>query len=192
MSEGQDLKVKCPICGKGDLKIVSYVHTIPYFGKVQEISVFCETCGFRHNDVICLEEKDPIGYEVLVESEQDMSIRIVRSSSGTIEIPELGVKIEPGPASLGFISNVEGILERVKEAIQVAISGGGEKEKEKGKELLRKIEEVKRGKEKIRIILKDPSGNSAIISEKAKKWKLSESEIKELKRGYFEIGVIRS
>ncbi len=190
--EGKDLKITCPICGKGTLKVLSHVHSIPYFGKVQEISVFCPSCGFKHSDVICLEEKEPMGYEVEVEGEEDLKIRIVRSSSGTVEIPELGVKIEPGPASMGFISNVEGILERVSEAIHVALSGGDEKVKEKGKELLEKINEIKEGKRSVRIILKDPTGNSAIVSEKAKKWKLSEEEVKKLKRGYFTVEVKRS
>ncbi len=40
------------------------------------------------------------------------------------------------------------------------------------KEILKKLQKVKWGKEKLKIILEDPTGNSAIISDKAVKSKL--------------------
>ncbi len=76
--------------------------------------------------------------------------------------------ITPGPASQGYVTNVEGILNRVKYQVEVAKEmeedEGGKK---KAKSLLKKIARITFGQEKQKLIIEDPSGNSAIISDKA-------------------------
>lgn len=129
-------------------------------------------------------QKEPTRYEILVESPDDLAVRIVRSTSGTISVPELGVTIEPGPLSDAFVSNVEGVLERIKSVLFQAIDFAEHaSEKEKGKELLEKINSIKKGDVSVRIIIDDPLGNSAIISDKAKKRVLTDEEFKKLKLG---------
>lgn len=122
---------------------------------------------------------EPTRYEYQINSKKDMSVRIVRSSSGTIFIPEIGASVEPGPVSEGFVSNIEGILERIKNVTEDMET----KDKKKKKEILEKIEKIRNGKEKATLIIDDPLGNSAIIGKKAKKRKLTAKEVKKLKTG---------
>ena len=116
-----------------------------------------------------------------------MFTRVVRSKSGTIELEELGIKVEPGPASQGFVSNVEGVLERVRETLLMARSF---KEQEndseavkKIDELLRYIEDVMKGKKPLTVKIMDPFGNSALIGKKVKTRLLTKEEIKRLSKG---------
>ncbi|WP_297420609.1 ZPR1 zinc finger domain-containing protein [Thermococcus sp.] len=188
----EDVKVvtlgNCPICGgKGTLKAIQYVHDIPYFGKVMESTIICEKCGYRNADVIPLEDRPPKLYTVRVENEKDLFTRVVRSKSGTIELDEIGVKVEPGPAAEGFITNVEGVLERVKEALLMARGfkeGEGDEEAvKKTDEILGYIEEVRRGRKPLTIKIADPLGNSALIGEKVKSRFLTQEEVDSLSLG---------
>jgi len=185
----QEIKLgDCLICGgKNTLKALQYIHDIPYFGKVMESTIICEKCGYRSADVMILEEKEPKLYTVKVEEEKDLFTRVVRSKSGTIELEELGIKIEPGPASQGFVSNVEGVLERVRETLLMARDF---KEQENDNEAVKKIDEllgyiedVKEGKKPLTVKIMDPFGNSALIGEKVKSRLLTEEEIKKLSTG---------
>ncbi|WP_297475229.1 ZPR1 zinc finger domain-containing protein [Thermococcus sp.] len=178
----------CPICGgKGTLKAIQYVHEIPYFGKVMESTIYCEKCGYRNADVMILEDRPPKLYTVKVENEKDLFTRVVRSKSGTIELDEIGVKIEPGPAAEGFVTNVEGLLERVKEALLMARSfkesEGDEEAVKKTDEILRYIEDVREGRKPLTVKIADPLGNSALIGEKVKSRLLTQEEIEGLSLG---------
>lgn len=182
----------CPICGgKGTLKALQYVHDIPYFGKVMESTIICEKCGYRNADVMVLEDRPPRLYSVRVEEEKDLFTRVVRSKSGTIELEEIGVKIEPGPAAEGFVTNVEGILERVRETLIMAKhfrqGEGDEETAKKADEILQYIEEVKEGKKPLTVRIMDPLGNSALIGGKVKSRLLTQEEIESLSLGPYVI-----
>ena len=101
-----------------------------------------------------------------------MKVRVVKSSEATVKLPHI-VTITPGPAAQGFVTNIEGILNRVKYQIESAKDmEEGEDEKKKANNLLKKITRITWGQEKQKLILEDPSGNSAIISDKAIKTNL--------------------
>jgi zinc finger protein len=87
--------------------------------------------------------------------------------SASLEIPELGVRIDPGPACQGFVSNVEGVLDRIEEIVKGAFVWGEDQEQENARVLLKKIDCVKDGSLAITLILEDRCGNSAIITKKA-------------------------
>ncbi|MBI4983348.1 hypothetical protein HZC32_01785, partial [Candidatus Woesearchaeota archaeon] len=71
------------------------------------------------------------------------------------------------------ITKVEGLLERVKKIIESSIEEKeAEEAKNKGKSLIRKLSRALVGREKLKIIIEDPTGHSAIISEKAQRTKL--------------------
>jgi len=182
----------CPICGgKNTLKAIQHIHEIPYFGKVMESTIICERCGYRNADVMILEEREPKLYKVRVEDEKDLSTRVVRSKSGTIELKEIGVRIEPGPSAEGFVSNVEGILERAKDVLRMAKDfkeqEGDEKAVKKIDTILDYIEEVRKGKKPLTVSVMDPFGNSALIGEKVKSRLLTEEELKRLSLGPYRI-----
>lgn len=141
---------------------------IPYFGEMMETTILCDSCGYRHSEVFALEEKGPVRYEMTVSAVEDMSVRVVRSSKSTIEVPELGVKITPGQEAEGFVSNVEGVLERIADVLRSMKSLDHGKKAAKANELLKRIDGIKMGEEKIHLVITDPTGISAIISDKAK------------------------
>jgi len=185
MNEEFITEVSCPICGRS-LRLSWRRGEIPFFGGVMYISGSCE-CGFRYADVMFLESKGASRYTLEVLSKEDMNIRVVRSASGSVKIPELGVSIEPGPDAESFVSNVEGILERVRSVIETMERWCEEEEdKERVKrcrELKRMIDEIKAGKRSMRLIIEDPYGNSAIISERAIYEPLTDEETESLSRG---------
>ena len=100
-------------------------------------------------------------------------------------IPELGVRIDPGPACEGFVSNVEGVLERITGVIEGVIACGDETERETGEKFLKSIASVKTGVLPVTLIIDDPSGNSAIISEKTRKLPYPDEEDNEVPGGRF-------
>ncbi len=176
------INTPCPVCGNRTLRYRANELEIPHFGKCLETLIYCTSCGFKHTDIMILETREPTRYEMKIETENDMNARVVRSTSGTITIPELGAKLEPGPYSEAFITNVEGVLNRFVDILLQLLHTYPAK---KGEilDVMRKIGYIRHGKMNATIILEDPFGNSAIISDKATKRKLTKDEIKNLKTG---------
>ena len=173
---------RCPLCGaEGTFRVRGKINDIPYFGETMETLASCDKCKFKHADVTCLGEHEPMRYEFRIASEDDLLVRVVKSSTGTIRLPELGVTVEPGPSSEGYVSNIESVLNRVGRAIELAIEGAGAAKLRRGKERLRKLVEVRSGKRKARLILMDPFGHSVIADERAKKRRLRKGELESLK-----------
>lgn len=171
----------CPLCGKE--VVTNWVQdNIPFFGEVMHITSMCE-CGFRYTDTLILAQHKPVHYEMAVRTRDDIDARVVRSTSGTIRIPELGVDMEPGPASDSFISNIEGVLDRVADILEMVIRWNEDEKTQRAKELLLAIEKIKAGEFGITVIIEDPMGNSAIISEKATCRELTQEEANCLKTG---------
>ncbi|MEK6899676.1 MAG: ZPR1 zinc finger domain-containing protein [Nanoarchaeota archaeon] len=164
---------QCAFCGENKLTLKEEEVDIPYFGRVFVLSMDCSGCGYRKADVEPAEPKEPCKYTLEVNSEQDLSIKIIKSGEATIKIPHI-ITIESGPASEGYITNVEGLLERVKSMIQSSVEGDDDdpSAKNKAKNMIKKLNKVLVGREPLKIIIEDPSGHSAIISDKAQKSKL--------------------
>ncbi|MDD4136625.1 MAG: ZPR1 zinc finger domain-containing protein, partial [Methanoregula sp.] len=150
---------------------------IPYFSDILIISAICPSCGYKFVDTQLIKHGEPARYTVAIDTVDDLSVRVVRSMSASIEIPELGVRIDPGPVCQGFVSNVEGVIDRIEEVVKGALKWGTDAEKEKAVALLADIVRVKAGTFPITLILEDPCGNSGIIAEKTVKEKYTpESE----------------
>ena len=93
--------------------------------------------------------------------------------TATIKIPELGVQIDPGPACQGFVTNIEGVLDRIENIVRGALIWAENEERENATTLLDQIARARAGALPFTLIIEDPSGNSAIISEKVKKTPLA-------------------
>lgn len=158
----------CPICNT-EIEYIYQTENIPYFSDILIISTICNSCGYKYVDTQLLRADEPMRYEVAVDTEEDLGIRVVRSMSASLEIPELGVRIDPGPACQGFVSNIEGVLDRVRQIVEGALVWGEVEERENAQALLKKIEEVKCGAIPITLVIEDRCGNSAIIADKAQK-----------------------
>jgi len=162
----------CPMCNKKTLTLSEGSTEVPYFGVCYVFSMTCETCKYHKADLEAEEKHPAAKFTYEISKEEDMKIRVVKSSKATVKLPHLG-SIEPGESSNGYISNIEGILNRMKQQIEfVRDTEEDETAKKKAKNMLKKINKIIWGQEKQKIIIEDPSGNSAIISDKAIKAKL--------------------
>ena len=157
----------CPVCLQKSLILMEREQEIPYFGKVLLFSMSCNGCQFHKADVECAEERDPAKYSIEVSGSDDMMIRVVKSSQATVKVPYVA-DIQPGEASNGYVTNVEGILQRIKKQIEtIRDTEEDDAAVQKAKSLIKKINRAIWGEEKLRLIIEDPTGNSAIISDKA-------------------------
>ena len=183
-----EMIIKCPACGiEGVAKSIMKEIEIPHFGNVLETSIQCPSCGFKHNDIIALEQNDPAKY-VLEINKNNLSVRVVRSQSATVSIPEAGVKVEPGPKSEGYVTNVEGILTRFEDAVKKAMNlFDNEESQVNAQKTLEHIQELKKGNGTATLIILDPFGQSNIVSEKAEILEIPEDELHKLKTGFSHI-----
>jgi len=175
-------EVNCPVCGAQSLTEKETKYEVDYFGPVLLTTIICANCGFKHSDVICLNVQNPSSISASIEEPKDLKMPVVRSSDATIQIPELGVLITPGPMAEGFVSNVEGVLERVEQVTRMLVRDP--KRRGRAERFLQKIKEARDGRTKFTLVIKDPLGNSAIIAKderKIKKRKLTKKEIEKLR-----------
>ena len=153
---------------------------IPFFGPTFIFSMDCSGCGYHKADIEAETPQEPCKYTIELSTEEDMKIRVVKSSFANIKIPHVG-DIVAGTGSNGYVTNVEGILNRmVKQLEQIRDNEEEEEEsRKKAKNMIKKLHRVIWGQEKQKLIIEDSTGNSAIISDKAVKEKLKVSNKKE-------------
>ena len=162
----------CPVCQQKKLSLTEAEIEVPFFGKLFVFSMKCDGCKYFKADVEAAEKKEPCKYVFEVSGKPDLQVRVIRSSEATVKFERVG-SMEPGPAAEGFVTNIEGMIKRIKEQIEkIRDLEEDEEAKKKAKNLVKKLQKVLWGEEKLKITIEDPSGNSAIISEKAKRSKL--------------------
>lgn len=186
MAPGDDagVEARCPACRSPGLELRTIQKDLPHFGETVETVALCGACGFRHVDCLIVEESDPVRYTFPFRDEDDLQARVVRSNTATVRVPELGLEAEPGAQADAFVSNVEGLLRRLREAFQWAESVADQASDEAvAGERLDEIDEVLEGEREITIVIEDPRGNSAIVHERATREALSEEEARELSTG---------
>ncbi len=124
------------------------------------VAFFCPKCGFRGVDVF--PEKGRKGRRLVlrVDNRKKLNVLVVRSSTATVKIPEIGAEIKPGPAATGFITTVEGILLRFLEVFHGNKAAEG------------KIRPLLNGRE-FTLIIEDPMGTSGIDCREVEEEELS-------------------
>ncbi len=197
---GEEPVLTCPVCGVGELKINTEEIAIPHFGNVVISTMICTSCGYRSVDVMPVDNRPPSRFSVEITSKEDLDIRVIRSSTSTIRIPELGITIQPGSAHEGYITNVEGVLSRVHGILLQVERDLTDRSEEfvdiqdrmkRTSDLMKRIETAMDGHPEedgsFSVILEDPQGNSAMISEHGRviEEELSEEEILELTRSMY-------
>lgn len=174
--------MECPVCGS-ELSLMTDTYYTPHFGELFLSSASCE-CGFKYSDSFSLDTSEPVRYKVEIR-EDNLSTKVIRSTSGTVRIPEIGIDLEPGPASYGFITNLEGVLHKMENVVQMARGWNSDNTKkvEKCDWILDQINDTIDGNLKLTLVLEDPLGNSVVDSEEAVRETLDEEEASELKTG---------
>ncbi len=166
LGEGEAIyaAARCPTCAGEGATLRTFRLDIPYFGEVLETVFLCTQCGFRHAETLIPRTQAPVEHTIRVEGDGDLFVRVVKSSSATVEVGELGLLWEPGPASVAEVTNVEGLLRRFEDAVHRAMTLFATTETDsRGAELLDALESAIQGKLPLTLSLKDPYGNSALI-----------------------------
>ncbi|MEW6063365.1 MAG: ZPR1 zinc finger domain-containing protein [Nanoarchaeota archaeon] len=158
----------CPVCHSNSLTLSQDEKDVPHFGKTLLFSMSCSSCGYHKGDVESIEKKEPAKYTFTIENEKDLKVHVIKSSEAVVRAPQLKMEVTPGPASDGYYSTVEGVLDKFKKVIESERDTAEDDEvKKHAKNLLKKLWKVSLGEMPLKIIIEDPSGNSAILSDKA-------------------------
>ena len=175
-------QIDCPNCNS-PASLTQLTREIPHFGKLLFSTIACGNCGFKLSDVMQTDFQKPMQYSARINSEEGLKVKIVKSSTATVEIPELGVLIEPSFASEGYFSNIEGLLDRIQQVAKILLDSAEKpKEVQTAKKALEKIKKARNGKLEFTVIVKDAFGNSALIGNGVEKKGLSEKEAGKLKK----------
>jgi zinc finger protein len=153
--------LKCASCNRDSLTVSTYAITDFFKEGMLEIVYVCESCGWRSCDVYPMKEGKPAMLEFRIKNEKDLNVKVARSSTSIVRIPELGVEITPGGNPEGYITTVEGILDRIESAVKT--------KQESGIAVMRKLHEMREGTAPFTLIIEDPFGNSRIASGKTKR-----------------------
>jgi zinc finger protein len=172
MSKHRNIEIKenviCDVCHKNKAVFSTYVINDFNCGKISIFTIKCKNCGFKKNDLLFLNPKEPAKYSIKIENSDDLSIKVIKSGDCKIKIPELGLDVNSSINSDGFITNIEGVLNKFKTQIDFLKKTTKKTDLTKLNRLLLDIEKVKSSKKKINLILEDNSGNSMIISDRVK------------------------
>ncbi|MFO7711218.1 MAG: ZPR1 zinc finger domain-containing protein [Candidatus Woesearchaeota archaeon] len=161
----------CPLCKKNTFDTDLYETLIPHFGKTLIYVMRCK-CGYKMTDIGSFEDKEPVRYELTIEGNLDS--RVIKGSMGKVIIPGI-IESEGGLFSEGYITNIEGVLRRLLDVLEFIRRY--EKPSLKGQidRRIKRINDTIEGKARLTLIIEDYTGNSAIISGKAKREVLPES-----------------
>ena len=164
--------------------MIAHTSEIPYFGEHTQLTIFCNSCGWKHTDFIPAEGSKPGGWSLKVNSPEHLNARVVRSSSCTVRLVELSLEASPGSSSSGYISNIEGVFNRFEDVIMMLHRQSDDNDTaEQCEVLLREIEKISAGHRSIELLLLDPMGHSQILHEDAHPRDLTEDELSMLQTG---------
>ncbi len=152
----------CPACGKKTLRTVIVEKDLPHFGRAVIVTSRCSSCGYTHTDVMELEDRGHKVFRLYVDDPKKLNALVVRSASSTVRIPEMDLELHPGPFSNGFITTVEGILDRFESAARKVVPET-EDERKALDLALQEIRDAKGGKKRFTLEIEDPRGVSGII-----------------------------
>ncbi len=182
------IQVTCVICGydKG-LTMLAHTEEIAYFGEHTQVTLGCPECGWRQTDFIPAEAREGSCQSYSIDSIEDLQIRVIRGSACTIRLVELDLEVRPGSHSTGYVSNIEGVLNRFQDVIdmvgrQAATEGEGEA-MSKIMKLTTEMLEIREGMRSVTLEFLDPCGHSMIIAPDVETRPLTEEEIEDLPIG---------
>lgn len=178
----------CPCCDSENMIINQTEYNVEHFGSVLLDITKCPKCGYRHTYVLPLERKEPTLIQARIDSLADLDTKVIKSSTATVKIPEFGATISPGPNSEGFITNVEGVLAKVEDALTFMLSSAEPERVREGENLQKQIRKARESEPRFTIIIEDPLGNSGLVSSdpsKVEKRKLTTEELKEIRFGQY-------
>ncbi len=182
------IEVSCTICGYDEgLSMLAHTEEIAYFGEHTQITLTCPGCGWRQTDFIPAEAREGSCQTYLIDSIDDLKVRVIRGSACTVRLLELDLEVRPGSHSTGYVSNIEGVLNRFQDVIdmvdrQAAIEANEEDIVGLAK-LTQAMIEIREGQRETTLQFLDPHGHSMILTENVQTRPLTQGEIEDLPVG---------
>lgn len=170
---------KCPACKDGDIIIKKTIYDLPDKDKMLFLKFKCNRCEFENNDIIPLTTRMDAGIMTLkITEENDLNSKIYRSATGNLEIPELDLKVEPGPNADFYYTNIEGILLRFERAVSIYRNNLEDDDPEKSEieDILKELKIAMKGQLEFTLKITDPTGGSYIIPEDNSKYTFKKIE----------------
>ena len=180
--------IRCPSCDSDNVVISQTEYNVEHFGTVLFNTIRCSKCGYKHTDVLSLEKREPIRVRAKIDSLANLDIKVIKSGTATVSIPEFGATITPGPNSEGFITNVEGVLAKVEDALTFMLSSADAEHVKLGQKILGEIRKARDSEPHFTIIIEDPLGNSSLVASdpsKIEKRRLTKDELREIRFGQY-------
>ena len=180
--------IRCPSCDSENMISSQTEYNVDHFGAVLFNITKCPKCGYKHTDVLSLERREPTLIRAKINSLTDLDIKVVKSGTATINIPEFGATITPGPNSEGFITNIEGVLTKVEDALTFMLSSADAERVKIGEKILKQIRNARDSDPRFTIIIEDPLGNSGLVASdptKIEKRRLTKDELREIRFGQY-------
>ncbi len=182
------IDVSCIICGFDEgLKMLAHTEEIAYFGEHTQVTLTCPGCGWRQTDFIPAEAREGSCQTYHIDSAEDLQVRIIRGSACTVRLIELDLEVRPGSHSTGYVSNIEGVLNRFQDVIDMvdrqAVVEGNEEAISELSKLTEAMLEIREGKRGATLEFLDPHGHSMIMTDNVDSRPLTEEEIDDLPVG---------
>jgi zinc finger protein len=182
------IEVDCIICSYSDgLEMLAHTEEIAYFGEHTQVTLTCPGCGWRQTDFIPAESREGNCASYFINNTEDLSIRVIRGSACTVRLVELDLEVRPGSHSMGYVSNIEGVLNRFQDVIDMV---GREAAQEGEQEAIKKIvnltgamQSIRDGNLGVTLEFLDPCGHSMIMAENVDIRPLTEDELDDLPVG---------
>ncbi|CAG9322809.1 unnamed protein product [Blepharisma stoltei] len=167
--EPVEMPTECYACHQpGTVKMC--VTNIPHFKETVVMAFQCDYCGAKSNEVKGGGEISPLArrIELRVQSVEDMKRDIIKSETCSLDIPELGLTLQPGTLG-GLITTLEGALVKIHHELcrNVGFGMGDSDTPEDSNKMavfLNKLKNCKHVNEPFTFILDDPLANSFISS----------------------------
>jgi zinc finger protein len=182
------IEVDCIICGFAEgISMLAHTEQIAYFGEHTQITLTCPGCGWRQTDFIPAESREGSCQCFLISKTEDLKIRVIRGSACTVRLLELDLEVRPGSHSTGYVSNIEGVLNRFQEVIdmvgrQAAVEENWAAITELTK-LTETMMEIRDGKSSVTLEMLDPCGHSMILTDNVEERPLTDAEVDDLPVG---------
>ena len=182
------IEVSCIACGYDEgISMLAHTEEIAYFGEHTQVTLACPSCGWRQTDFIPAQARDGSCQKYRITSAEDLQIRVIRGSACTVRLIELDLEVRPGSHSTGYVSNIEGVLNRFQDVIDmVGRQAAAEENQEAISQLTTLTEamlEIREGERDATLEFLDPHGHSMILTDGVESRPLTVAEIEDLPTG---------
>ena len=156
--------ILCPVCNEKGLKMTRTVYSLPDGDDVLIILLECNKCNYKKSDMVSMFTAFKPGEYLLTVDDGDFTHKVFRGARGDLEIPEIGMTIERGPAATFEFTNIEGIILKMKTQLEFFLRTTPTDiiEWQNANESLKRLNKVLSKQLSFKVILRDKEGGSYI------------------------------